>query len=187
MSGSPIALDSWLLESVIHHVDPVKQYTSNLIAREIVDSLTSLHLVKIVRWILKSSNDMNAIVCDGSHHMFVTVPFQPAIVAFELRYQQRITYETVNTHMIVRKARLRFARAQELVKGFRSKSVAGMAMVIMEIAELEFFLRDKFESVGSDKPFIYETSAYVNVCGRSINSVDDSDDENDDLMLMMNS
>lgn len=189
MSGSPIILSSWLLNSVLCSVDAEKQYTSDLIASDVINPHARPRLVKIVRWVLKSSstNDMNAIVCDGTHHMFVIIPFRPTIVDFELRYQQRITYETVNTHMVVHKARLRFALVQELTQGFKSRPIIGLPIVILEINELAFFLRDKYESNGSDKPFIYETPNYAEVCRGPGKSVTGEDSEDEDLMLMMNS
>lgn len=115
---------------------------------------------------LTESGELTAVLNDASNKVLALFT-KECIQKFESRFAQRITYHTINSLLLVKRALLRFLTLRELrnkfgvVDGLRV--TPDVALVYLEISEVEFFHREQARVsalVERTLRFVYAESQY---------------------------
>lgn len=147
-------LSSWLLTGVVDHVPIQTAYCSVYLSKRFIEyigekcSLPWTPLIRILSFQSTTPSGEIILLIHDSTHAMVARFTREATQRFEQTFGQRITFETVNRLIVVRSASLKFVSDSEkadFARAFGSLRVRfhGAALVYLEVAEIEFYARDR--------------------------------------------
>lgn len=149
-----VLLDSWLLDLISSSSQKEAIYSNPVLAKSIIafegpdqSNLKTTPVLRVYSFTkLTESGELTAVLNDASNKVLALFT-KECILNFESRFAQRITYHTVNSLLLVKRALLRFLTLRELrqkfgvVDGLRVSP--NIAIVYLEISEVEFFHREQ--------------------------------------------
>lgn len=171
----PLVLhESWLADGILKDVANNVNYTNPLVKKEFVGSSSTIRKKPILR-ILKflkttQSSGLTAILADSTHKVLALFPFQPTILNFEIQYKQRITYHTLNSLILIKKANLKFVTKPELACDYGINLEHEIDILVLEVLDLEIFQRDQVTlgvNIENSLQLIYYDKRYLNECGQN--------------------
>lgn len=171
--GFPLILqDKWLLEAILSKVDEDIVYSNAIIDKNFVKSVYCLEKTPVLRIFkflkITESHDLTLILSD-SHHKILARVLQSAIFNFELKYSYRITYQTLNSLVILRKTALIFVNKFDLAKDFDYEEDTSTNTIVLDILDLDIFQRDQVQlapHIELGLKFLYNEDNYRRVCLR---------------------
>lgn len=175
-TGVPIrVLSSWLSKDVINSIGQNTNYVNPIVRKNFKPTLMKVSfLLRILEFISPTeSMDITAILSDSTHKILSIFKFDPAIVDFENRYHQRMTYNTVNRIIHIKKANLKFMTIDSINKDFKLNLKGALDIVVLEILDFELFLIDEYRfvnSIESRLEFVYDDPEYDQLCRTKTNT-----------------
>lgn len=161
--------EPWINESIVSTIDSEITYTNSRIKTDfIVNNKCSIGtcIIRIYQFLrITKDGGITAIGNDSTHKVLLKFSFE-AVKLFEKVYRQRITYNMVETLILINRANLKFINSIELYRdfdNFRSK----FDVAIIEITHCTIFNRDqmglqvKLENL---LRFIYDEEHYKRKC-----------------------
>lgn len=190
-----IFLSPWLVHTITENVDDAPAYSNNLVSKGFIKyqgpgvcNIQWTPLVRVFKYISTTPQGELTAVLNESENKILALFTRECIVKFELEYSQRLTYNTVHSLIIIRRANLRFATVPMLRQSFGGVGgldlTAGTEVVYLEILEIEVFHRDQFVVEGGHENrlrFVYGDEDYRRKFGADITGpklvygLDDSD------------
>ncbi|RCK67739.1 Telomere replication protein EST3 [Candida viswanathii] len=127
-------------------------------------------LLRIMQFISTTdAKDITALLSDTTHQILAIFKFDPAIVGFENKYHQRMTYNTVHRIIRVKKANLRFMTTKYINQNFKFKLDGSLEIAVLEILDFEIFLIDPYlfeKSIEYKLKYVYDEADYTALCGK---------------------
>lgn len=147
-------LSSWLLTGILDHTPVQSAYSNACLSKRFVahnNDTCLLPWTPLVRILCFTSTtpagELVAVFHDAAHKIVARFS-REAVRRFELRYGQRLTYETNARLLVLRHASLRFVGFQERADFARALASMGalnaaVALVYLDVKEVEFYVRDR--------------------------------------------
>lgn len=174
-SGVPIRiLESWLFPEVMKSIDPNINYINPIVKKNFQPTVLKItFLLRILEFIATiKSNDITAVLSDSTHKILAIFKFDSAIVDFENKNHQRMTCNTVNRVIHIKRANLKFIDIDYINMNFKLTLKGALDIVVLEILEFEVFLVDPFQFDRSTElklKYLYDEPEYDNLCRRKPN------------------
>lgn len=176
-----VLLDAWILDLVTTSVRNRSIYSNPILVKNVItfdgpdsSNLITTPILRLFSFTKSTaSGELTAVLNDASHKVLALFS-RKCIQDFESRYAQRITYDTINSLFLVKRALLRFITLRELrhkfgvVNGLRVSS--DVALVYLEVTDVEFFHREqaKVASLAENTlRFIYADENYKEKLGQT--------------------
>lgn len=182
-----VVLSSWLVKTIEDKVDNISNYSNNIVAKGFIKydgpgvcNIAWTPILRVFKFTNTTEKGEISAILNESTHKILALFTRECILKFELKYNQRLTYHTLHSLIVVRKANLRFATAPFLRQCFGRVGgldlSPGTEVVYLEILEISFFNRDQLtvEATHENKlRFVYGDYDYRIKFGReSINKED---------------
>lgn len=177
MAYPVILLSSWILRSILEYVEVRSHYANETAVKNFLSyrgpndcSIKQTPLARILAFVETTpDNELIAIVNDSTHKIAVLFTHE-AIQRFEVCYGQRLTFKSVHSLVILRKASLKFINCRTHTKFLRTLgklpdyALKGCSLMYLEVSEVTFFLRDQHSvpaSLEKSLDFVYIDADYI--------------------------
>lgn len=169
-----VVLSSWLIKTIDDKVDDFAKYLNNIVAKGFIKyeapgscNIDWTPVLRIFKFTKTTPNGEISAILNDSTHKILAIFTRDCIIKFESKYSQRLTYHTLHSLIIVRKANLRFALGRFIRESFGSigsiELLTGTEAVYLEILEIELFQRDPMDVDASHEnklKFVYGNDSY---------------------------
>ena len=177
MAQNPQVLqDEWLLAAIPHSIDPFASYINPIIHKGFVrngrvctSGGTKSALLRIHQFLkVTRTGSITAILTDNRHKVLANFKYDPAIQKFEGKYKQRITFNTLNSLIMVNHCDLKFIKKFELITNYDKSFNSKFEVAVLDVSDCDIYQRDqvqfnyKFET---SLRFVYECDEYKRVTG----------------------
>lgn len=163
-----ISQESWLCMEIIHLLETNPSKSVNLkVKSNFINSHTSSKPVfRIIKFLKKTdTNDLALVLADSTHKIFARFPFKPTIVNFENKYNQRITYCTTNSLILVKQAELIRVSPWEIRQNYDDLVNSSLDYLVLNVLLLEIFQRDQILlTTDIYLEYIYQDDRYQQLC-----------------------
>lgn len=155
-----VFLSPWLVHTIVNKTLNFQAYSNNTLSKNFLKydgprkcNIDWTPLLRVFKFISTTPTGELTVVFNESKSKILALLTRECIRKFEAKYSQRITYCSVHSLVVVKRANLRFATVNMLKKVFGG--IGGLDLtptteaVYLEVLELEFFHRSQFEVDGS--------------------------------------
>lgn len=159
---------SWLLKDTVNELKGNQSTYIKLNQNFITPKKLPPPILRIMKFLkVGENNEITATLADSTHKIFAKFPFKPTIINFENTYNQRMTYCTTNSLILVKKAELLRVRPEEIRRNYDDLIVESIDYLVLNILDLEIYNRDQI-SLNSDVhlKYIYQMSEYCHLSKR---------------------
>lgn len=171
-------LSSWFLNGILEHTPLQTSYSNALLSKRFISyqdkkcSLPYTPLVRVLSFASTAASGEIVVVFNDASHKIMARLTREAIIRFEQSHGQRITFETLNRLMIIRKADLRFVEKMNRVDFLSVMATLGgcqVATVFLDIFELDYYVRDRVlvsDFADNSLQPVYDDTEYIKRFGR---------------------
>lgn len=190
--------DQWLLKSITHYIDPVASYSNAVVKKGYIKKGRTCGgsgksaILRINQFFkITKAGGITAVLSDSQHKILANFVFDTAIQRFENKYRQRITYQSINSLIMIKQADLKFISKFDLMHNYDKSFNSKQEVAILDVHECEIFQRDQVMfnfKYQNSLSFIYQDKSYIKACSipLRLRQHDTEDDGTDKVNAMIN-